>query len=138
MSHDASILNSTKQALGLAPTYDVFDPELIMHINSVFMKLQQLGVGPAQGFMIEDEEATWSDFLGESLNLNAVRTYVVLSVRMIFDPPGTSFLMASYEKQIAEYEFRLMIQTEEFTGEPIVLPDGPLVIDFDGGGAESA
>lgn len=136
MPHADSILDSTKRALGLAPTYDVFDPEIIMHINSVFMKLQQLGIGPEQGFMIEDDTAKWQDFLGESLHLNAVMTYMTLSVKMIFDPPGTSFLMASYEKQIQEYEFRLMIQQETVTaGAPVIISNP--ITEIDGGGADA-
>lgn len=137
MPHEDSILDSTKRALGLAPTYDVFDPEIIMHINTVFMKLQQLGIGPPEGFMIEDTTPTWADYLGDNLQLNAVMTYMTLSVKMVFDPPGTSFLMTSYEKQISEYEFRLMVQQETaFSGAPVVVTN-PIPGEIDGGGADA-
>lgn len=108
----ASILNSTKKALQLDPEYDVFDLDLLMHINSVFTTLAQLGVGPAEGFQIEDDSATWDTFLGADPKLNQVKTYVYLRVRMLFDPPQTGFLMTSYEKQIEQLEWRLNVTAE--------------------------
>lgn len=117
-----SILDTTKKSLGLGPEYDVFDPDIIMHINTVFVTLNQLGIGPPEGFMIEDDEATWNTFLGDDVRLNSVKTYMSLSVRMLFDPPATSFLMASYEKQIQQIEWRLSIHHD------LVNADTPAVI----------
>lgn len=117
-----SILDSTKKALGVGADYDVFDPDIIMHINSVFSTLNQLGIGPEDGFMIEDDEATWDTFLMGDKRLNSVKTYVFLKVRLLFDPPATSFLIAAYEKQITELEVRLNLYREgEVWTTPVVV-----------------
>jgi hypothetical protein len=111
-----SILISTKKILGIAEDYTAFDLDVITHINSAFSTLTQLGVGPATGFMIEDETAQWSDFVdvsGEDLQYNSVKTYVFLRVRMLFDPPQTSYLITATEKQLQELEWRLNVHREE-------------------------
>lgn len=107
-----SILNSTKKALGLAADYQPFDPELIIHINSVFSTLQQLGVGPDDGFEISDSSARWGDYLGDDKNLSQVKTYLYLRVKLLFDPPGTSYLLESINKQVQELEWRLNVYVE--------------------------
>jgi hypothetical protein len=112
-----SILISTKKILGIAEDYTAFDLDIITHINSAFSTLTQLGVGPANGFMIEDETAQWSDFIADissdDLQYNSVRTYVFLKVRYLFDPPQTSYLITATEKQIQELEWRLNVHREE-------------------------
>lgn len=118
-----SILISTKKKLGLASDYDVFDVDIIDHINSAFSDLTQLGVGPAIGFMIEDDAATWDDFFGTDFQYNSVKTYVYLKVRMLFDPPPTSYLIAAMEKQIGEIAWRLNTHREETAW---VDPDPPI------------
>lgn len=107
-----SILKTTKKMVGIDADYDAFDLDIITHINSVFTTLHQLGIGPENGFMIQDEATTWDAFLGESPLLNSVKTYVYLRVRLLFDPPSTSFLIASQEKQIQELEWRLNVHME--------------------------
>lgn len=102
-----SILDSIKKPLGLTADYDVFDADIVMHINSVFTALHQLGIGPPEGFMIEDANATWDTFLRGDVLFNSVKTYIYLKVKLVFDPPGTSFVITSIEKQIAELEWRL-------------------------------
>ena len=109
---EKSILKSTKKILGLGDDYDVFDLDVITHINAVFSTLQQLGVGPAAGFMIEDDGPTWDDFLLNDPRLNNVKTYVYLRVRLLFDPPATSFAISAMQEQIKEFEWRLMVQTD--------------------------
>jgi hypothetical protein len=109
---NTSILTSTKLALGLVEEYTAFDPQIIMYINSVFSTLNELGVGPDVGFMIEDKDATWSAFLGNDPRLNSVKTYVYLRVRLLFDPPNTGFTTTAIEKQIKELEWRLNVQRE--------------------------
>lgn len=111
---EESILISTKKILGIAEDYTVFDLDIITHINTAFSTLTQLGVGPAEGFMIEDETAAWSEFdpVGDDRNYNAVRSYVFLRVRMLFDPPTTSYLITAMEKQIQELEWRLNVHRE--------------------------
>lgn len=121
---EASILNSTKKILGLDASYTVFDLDIMMHINSVFVTVAQLGIGPAEGFMIEDESAEWTDFLGDDLKLNNVKTYVYLRVRMLFDPPSTSFHITAINEQIKELEWRLNTQRE---GESWVTPVSQIV-----------
>src|SRR5512140_2463681 len=106
---EQSILNSTKKILGLAEDYTVFDLDIITHINTAFSTLTQLGVGPSEGFMIEDDEAVWGAFIYDDLQFNAVKSYVFLRVKALFDPPTTSYLIAATEKQIQEFEWRLNV-----------------------------
>lgn len=107
-----SILTSIKKLLGIQEDYDHFDADIIMHINSVFMTLNQIGVGPSEGFSIEDETSTWNDFLSNDYSMEAVKSYIYLKVRLLFDPPSSSFVISSMERQIQELEWRLNIQAE--------------------------
>lgn len=83
-----------------------------MHINTAFTTLNQIGIGPDEGFMIEDASVTWDQFLGDDPRLNSVKTYTYLKVRLIFDPPATSFVINAIEKQIEEIEWRLSVKRE--------------------------
>jgi len=112
MAIEESILKSTKKILGLDATYAAFDLDVITHINTAFFTLNQLGIGPAEGFMIEDNSEEWVDFTGGTVNLNAVKTYMYLRVRMLFDPPGTSFHINAIQEQITELEHRLKLERE--------------------------
>lgn len=103
----ASILTSTKKILGLDETYTVFDLDVTTHINAAFSTLNQLGVGPEDGFFIDSEADQWEDFIVPDNQLNMVRTYIYLKTRFTFDPPGTSFLIEAMDKQIKELEWRL-------------------------------
>ena len=107
-----SILNNTKKILGIAEDYNVFDTDIIIHINSVLNTVTQLGIGPEEGFMIEDSAATWVDFIGNDKRLNAVKSYVYLRVRLLFDPPATSYLIAAVNEQCREMEWRLNVTRE--------------------------
>ena len=107
-----SILEGTKKALGLEADYTPFDLDITMHINSVFLTLQQLGVGPTEGFSISGSEEKWEAFIGNNKNLNAVKTYMYLRVRLLFDPPTTSFAIESMANQVKEMEWRLNGQME--------------------------
>lgn len=109
---EQSILNSVKKVLGLPEDYTAFDLDVVLHINSVLSTLSELGVGPAEGFAIEDAEPTWSDFLGLDPRFNKVKSYIYLRVRMLFDPPTTGYLIAAMEKQIQEAEWRITVQAE--------------------------
>lgn len=118
-----SILKSTKKILGIAPEYEVFDLDILTHINTCFSTLTQLGVGPAEGFMIEDDQALWSEFLEDKLARNSARTYVGLRVRLYFDPPATSFAIAAMERQVQELEWRLNVDREsEEWAVPVSIP----------------
>lgn len=107
-----SILTSIKKLLGLPEDYEHFDTDIVIHINSVFMILKQLGVGPAEGFQIYDKLSVWSDFYTGQEDMSAVRTYVLLKVRLIFDPPTSSAVLTSIEKLISELEWRLNVAAE--------------------------
>lgn len=107
-----SILTSIKKLLGVQEDYDHFDTDIIIHINSALMTLNQLGVGPAEGFFITTDEQTWEDYLGESTRFEAVKSYIYLRVRMLFDPPANGTLVEAMNKQIAEFEWRLNNQAE--------------------------
>jgi hypothetical protein len=108
----ASILDSTKKILGLEADYTAFDLDILTHINTVFSDLQQLGIGPIEGFAIEDAEAEWDDFLAGDVTMNSVKTYMYLRVRLLFDPPTTSFHIASLKEQQQALEWRLNVIRE--------------------------
>ena len=107
-----SILTSIKKLLGIEEEYTQFDADIIMHINTVFLNLTQLGVGPAEGFLIEDDSATWDDFIGDSNQLQAVKTYVYLKVKLLFDPPLSSSVTESINRIISELEWRLNVAVD--------------------------
>lgn len=110
---EQSILISTKKILGISEDYTVFDLDIITHINTALSTLTQLGVGPSEGFMIEDDSAVWEDFLNDDVQFNAVRSYVFLRVKQLFDPPTTSYLIEATERQIQQLEWRLNVYREE-------------------------
>ena len=107
-----SVLTSIKKLLGIEEEYTQFDNDIIMHINSVFLNLTQLGVGPAEGFLIEDDTATWEDFIGDSNQLQAVKSYMYLKVKLLFDPPLSSSVIESMNRMIAELEWRLNVAVD--------------------------
>lgn len=112
-----SILTSIKKLLGIAEEYEHFDADLIMHINTVFSILTQLGVGPEKGFIIEDDTATWEDFLQEDSNYEAVKTYMHMRVKLLFDPPLSSVVMEATNRMISELEWRLNMTAENNSKE---------------------
>ena len=98
--------------LGVAEDYAEFDEDIITHINSVFLNLTQLGVGPEEGFMIENDTAVWEDFIDDSIQLQAVKTYMYLKVKLLFDPPLSSSVTESFTRMIAELEWRLNVAVD--------------------------
>ncbi len=107
-----SILLSVKKSLGITEEYEHFDADIIMHINSVFNILTQLGVGDETGFAITGSEETWSEFTSDNVLLNSVKSYVCLKVRLLFDPPTTSAVMESIQRLISELEWRLNVTVD--------------------------
>lgn len=103
-----SILNDVKHTLMLAPEQNQFDIDIVMHINSALSTLTQLGVGPIEGYEITGPDNQWSEF-ADDRRLNAVRSYLFLKTKLVFDPPGTGFVLASMERQIQELEFRINV-----------------------------
>lgn len=109
---DDSILTSIKKLLGIPEDYTHFDVDIIMHINSVFFILMQLGVGPAKGFSIDGAETQWSEFLTDANQLESVKSYMYLKVRLLFDPPTSSAAIESMNRLISEYEWRLNVAVD--------------------------
>lgn len=109
-----SILTSVKQLLGIGESEDHFDTDIIIHINSTFATLNDLGVGPEQTFSIIDEKAMWNDFIDdEDASFNDVKTYMYLKVKMIFDPPSSSSVMDAFKRQADEIEWRLTVRASD-------------------------
>ena len=114
MGADAdSILDTVKKMLGVDLVDDSFDMELIIFINDVFSKLNQLAVGPTTTYVIDDRLDKWTDFLLDRADLNMVRTYMYLQVRIAFDPPTNPSLLENMMKRIQEYEWRLNVQARQ-------------------------
>lgn len=107
-----SILDNVKKMVGVDPSLTVFDLDILTHINSVFADLEQLGIGPVGGYMIEDNVPTWDAFLGNDPRLSSVKSYVYFRVRLMFDPPQTSYLIESLNKQVEKMEWRLNVTRE--------------------------
>lgn len=108
-----SILDSIKKLIGYEKNYGQFDIDLIIHINSFLSTLNQLGVGPKEGFSIKDDSATWSDFVGDLKYMNSVVSYVYIKVKLIFDPPPTAATIEALNKQASEFEWRIAEQVDE-------------------------
>lgn len=107
-----SILNDIKKLLGIGSDYTEFDQDIIIHINSVFMILNQLGVGPENGYRITDANNTWSEFTNDELKIESVKTYIYQKVRLIFDPPQNSSLLQAIQSSISELEWRLNVAND--------------------------
>lgn len=105
-----SILNSVKEMLGIEPDYTHFDKSIIGHINTTFMTLNQLGVGPEKPVVIVNNLDTWINKFGDTEHIEGIKTYTFLKVQLFFDPPTMSFVLDAKQRQIAELEFRLAMQ----------------------------
>lgn len=126
---DTSILRTTKKMLGILDADTSFDLDIVTHINGAFSTIADLGVGPLEGFAIDDDgEAQWEDLTPPLTvaQLSQVKTLVFLTVRLAFDPPQTSYLITALEKQIAEHQWRLNVRRESVDW---VDPDPPVVIE---------
>lgn len=113
-----SILTSIKKLLGIEEDYEQFDPDIIMHINTVFALLKRMGVGPSKGFSIQDDEAVWEDYITEDSDaiLESVKTYIYLKVKMIFDPPNGSAVLEAMKENIKELEWSLNFEADAMAG----------------------
>lgn len=106
-----SILGSVRKMIGgIDEDESPFDRDLIIHINSVFTVVNQLGVGPKDAYSITDDSQTWEDFWGDSEVINMVKSYMYLKTKIIFDPPTSGVLHEALERQITEFEWRLSVQ----------------------------
>ena len=104
-----TILNTIKKLLGIQQEYEYFDEDIMIHINTAFATLNQLGVGPAEGFYMDDKTALWDDYI-TTVNMQMIKSYIYLKVRILFDPPTSSVLMDSMNRSIAELEWRLYLE----------------------------
>lgn len=110
---EESILNLVKQSCGITADQTVFDADIIMHINSVFMILRQMGVGPESGYRVEDKSNTWDEFIpDDNILYEGIKTYVCSKVRLLFDPPASSSHMTALNQAISEFEWRLHWEAE--------------------------
>ena len=112
------ILDDVKLDLGLPPDYDAFDPTIRRHINSAFSRAATLGLGPAQGFRVITGNETWEDFISDREDMDAVKSFIFLHAKLLFDPPATSFHIAAIEQQIQKLEWTLNVQREDVEWTP--------------------
>lgn len=112
-----SILNTVKKTCGLTEDYTVFDQDILVYINGVILDLTQNGIGPSEGYTVTDSAQTWGDFVGDFSHVGAVATYISQKVRLIFDPPATSFVGEAMQKRLDEMIWRLNIQGSEVNKE---------------------
>ena len=118
MDTTESILTSVKKLLGIDESYTHFDSDLIMHINSVFSILSQMGVGPKDGFFISSADEKWSDFFeNDRSKMALVKSYLHLKVKLLFDPPLASSAIDAINRQISEFEWRLFVAADNAIGE---------------------
>lgn len=110
--NDQSILISIKKLLNIDDDDMAFDTDITILINNEFMTLQQLGIGPEEGFSINEGETTWSDFSTDTTLLETVKAFIYMKVRMIFDPPASSVVADAFNSRIHELEWRLNVQAE--------------------------
>lgn len=108
---DELILTSIKKLLGIYEENTDFDTDILIHINSVITILNQLGIGPDEGFTV-DEETTWNDYLDDDKKINSVKSYIYLKVKLIFDPPMSSAIKEANKQMIDELEWRLNLYHE--------------------------
>ena len=119
-----SILTSIKKLLGIMSDYTNFDDDIIIHINTAFAMLNQLGVGPEGGFMIVDANSRWEDYTTEK-NLNMVKTYIYLKVRLLFDPPASTALIESINRTLSEIEWRIFLEGDPKPEEELPSDEEP-------------
>ena len=109
---EESILNTIKSMLGPDSSYEVFDQDILVHINMAIATLTQLGVGPASGFRVTGKDETWGELLGDRVDLDMAKTYIYMKVRIAFDPPANSSVLAAYKEACAEMEWRMNVTVD--------------------------
>jgi hypothetical protein len=118
-----SILDSIKKTLGIDPDLDAFDLDVVMHINTAFSVLRQIGVGPVTGYAISDNTSLWSEFSDDMVLLASVKSYIYAKVRILFDPPATSFTLNAMQEMVKELEWRLNVDGETITKPSYPVPN---------------
>ena len=125
-SMEESILDSVKLSLGIPVEYEHFDQQIMLHLNTVMAILPQLGVGPEEGFYVQDDQTTWGDLIGDTelaYKLLYVKSYVCLRVRLLFDPPSSSGAIDAMERQMRELEWRITVTKDPVNGEEVNVDD---------------
>lgn len=123
---EESILDSVKLSLGIPVEYEHFDLQIMLHLNTVMAILPQLGVGPEEGFYVQDDSTTWGDLIGDTelaYKLLYVKSYVCLRVRLLFDPPSSSGAIDAMERQMRELEWRITVTKDPVNGEEVNVDD---------------
>lgn len=123
---EESILDSVKLSLGIPVEYEHFDQQIMLHLNTVMAILPQLGVGPEEGFFVQDDSTTWGDLIGDTelaYKLLYVKSYVCLRVRLLFDPPSSSGAIDAMERQMRELEWRITVTKDPVNGEEVNVDD---------------
>lgn len=121
-----SILDSVKLSLGIPVEYEHFDQQIMLHLNTVMAILPQLGVGPEEGFFVQDDSTTWGELIGDTelaYKLLYVKSYVCLRVRLLFDPPSSSGAIDAMERQMRELEWRITVTKDPVNGEEVNVDD---------------
>ena len=120
-----SIFSSVKKVVGLLGDDGSFDEDILLHINSVVSTLRQLGLSIPADFYVRDDVQTWQDLLGEFRDLDLVKSYMTMKVRLMFDPPSSSFGLKSMEEMAKEYEWRINVLTDQPYSVPVLpSPEG--------------
>ena len=114
---DYSILNTIKKMLGLDAEYNAFDTDIIDFIKNALMTLHQYGATPKEGFAITGANETWSQCLPSDKMLEGAKTFIFLKVKMVFDPPQSSYVLNAYKEQATELEYRIKEQLEAYPGD---------------------
>lgn len=114
-----SIFSSVKKVVGLLGDDDSFDEDILLHINSVVSTLRQLGLSIPADFYVRDDVQTWQNLLGEFRDLDLVKSYMTMKVRLMFDPPASSFGLKSMEEMVKEYEWRINVLTDQPYSVPV-------------------
>ena len=110
---DGSILQTIKKLIGIAPTDDAFDTDILICINTSFDRLNTLGIGPEEGFRITDDTTTWNEYLTDGKLIDSVKDYVFFSTKIMFDPGGSnSYVIDAYQKQIDKLEFLFNVKSD--------------------------
>lgn len=123
---EESILDSVKLSLGIPVEYEHFDQQIMLHLNTVMAILPQLGVGPEEGFFVQDDSTTWGELIGDTelaYKLLYVKSYVCLRVRLLFDPPSSSGAIDAMERQMRELEWRITVTKDPVNGEEVNVDD---------------
>lgn len=111
MAVETKILTSIKKVLGIAEDYTVYDEDITMHANAAFSTLQQLKVGPANGFILQTGNETWDSVFTDPL-LSMIKTYIYLKVRLTFDPPDKAYVLSAMQENVKELEWRMNVLAE--------------------------